>query len=128
MADAVAGAGEDDAELLRDRLEVGVVVGVLEADLDRVVVDVGDRELGLDAIGAHALELEVGHRAGGVLRERLVDLEGDLVPRRELAGDEVCGKQLVGEVHGRGSIAERPRARKPEAPPQIAFDPRGTFC
>ena len=46
VADAVAGAGEDDAVLRGDGLQVAVVVGVLEPDLEGVVVDVAHREFG----------------------------------------------------------------------------------
>ena len=42
VADAVPGAGEEDAVLRGDRLQVQVVVGVLEAGLQRVVIDVAD--------------------------------------------------------------------------------------
>ena len=51
MADAVAGAAVDDAVFGGDGLQVAVVVGVFEADLDGVVVDVADGQLGLDRLG-----------------------------------------------------------------------------
>jgi hypothetical protein len=64
-----------------------VVVGVLEARLEHVVVDVGDGELGPHPGNAHRLELEIGHGAGGVLGKRLVDADTDLAAGRELTGD-----------------------------------------
>ena len=62
-----------------------MVIRVLEPDLDRVVVHVADGNLGFGARQPHALELQVGHGAGGVLRERLVDADGDLAPRNQFA-------------------------------------------
>ena len=87
VADAVAGPGEVDAVLRRDALQVRVVVGVLEAGLERVVVDVADGALRPDLRHAHRLELQVGHRAGGVLREvwsiRIaISSPGVICPRR----------------------------------------------
>ena len=45
MADAVAGAGEPDAVLVGDGLDVPVIVGVFKAGLEGVVVDIGHRPL-----------------------------------------------------------------------------------
>ena len=44
-----------------------------------------DRTLGLDLIDAHRLKLEISHRTGRILRERLVDPEADLLPHDHLA-------------------------------------------
>ena len=98
VADAVARPREVDAVLGRDALQEAMVVGVLEARLEHVVVDVADRELRAHARDAHRLELEVGHRAGGVLRQRLVDAERDLAAGDGLAVDEVLFDDLAGQA------------------------------
>ncbi len=89
VANAVAGAREADAVAARDRQEVAVVVGVLEAGLEGVVVDIADRELGGEAFDAHGLELEIGHRPRRVLRQGLVDADADFAAALPLAFDEV---------------------------------------
>jgi len=98
VADAVARAGEDHAVARRDGAQVAVVVCVLEADLHGVVVDVRDRQVGLDLFEAHRLELQVGHRAGGVLREGLVDTDADLAAFHVLAFFEVGNEDLFDDV------------------------------
>ena len=85
MADAVACLRIVDTVLLSDRTDIFVVVRILEAGLQGIVVNVSDRALGLDLIDAHRLKLEISHRAGGILRERLVDPEADLLPHDHLA-------------------------------------------
>ena len=65
-----------------------MVVGVFKTGLERVVVDVGDRALGAHALHAHRLEFQVGHRAGRILRQGLVDAQTDLMPRLHLSGEE----------------------------------------
>ena len=90
MADAVAGAREPDAMLCGHGLQVAVVVRVFKAGLQRVVVDVGHAQLGLYARDAHRLELEIGHRAGRVLRERLVNAQGDLAAGGHVAVQQMC--------------------------------------
>ena len=89
VADAVSGPREPGPVLRRHRLQEAVVVRVLEVDLEDVVVDVDDRRLDLDALVAEELELHHRHRPGGVLGERLVDGDRDLVPGDELPADEV---------------------------------------
>ena len=71
-----------------------MVVGVLEIGLQHVVVDVADRELGAHSRQAHGLELQVGHRAGGVLGQRLVDAHADLAAGFHLAGDEMGARSF----------------------------------
>ena len=75
-----------------------MVVGVLEADLDSIVVDVAYGEVGLDARHIHRLELEVGHCAGRVLRERLVDADAKLWVPRGIALDEMCRKYFLNNI------------------------------
>ena len=98
VADAVAALGVDDAVLFGDRLEEVVVVGVLETDLDRVVVDVGDRDVGLHVRNVHRLELKIGHRARRVLRQGLINVNAQLRILRGIAFDEVSGEDLLDDV------------------------------
>ena len=85
MADTVARAGEDDAVLRGEGLEEPVVVGALEPRLEHAVVDVRDGELVADARKPERLELEVGERPRRVLRQGLIDPQGDLGSRAGLA-------------------------------------------
>ena len=65
-----------------------------------------DRQLGLDPVEAHRLELQHDQRAGGVLRERLVDPQRDLAAGRHVAVDQVRLDQLLRNVpsHATGSL------------------------
>ena len=83
-------------------LEVAVVVRVFKAGLQRVVVDVGHAQLGLYARDAHRLELEIGHRAGRVLRERLVNAQGDLAAGGHVAAQQMCADDFLSQclTHG----------------------------
>ena len=94
MTDAVARTGEVDAVLLAHRLNEAMVVGVLKARLQGVVVDIGDRALGANAVYAHRLKFKIRHRAGGVLCECLVDTDTDVGALYHLAGDEVVLNNL----------------------------------
>ena len=76
-----------------------MVIGVLKADLHGVVVDIADGEIVLDVLDAHRLELQIGHRARRVLRQRLVDADADLGIDRRVAFDEVLGENLLYDVH-----------------------------
>jgi len=69
-----------------------VVVGVLEAGLQGVVVDVGHAALGFHAGYVHGLELQVSHGAGGVLGKGLVDAQGYIGP----GGGEFTAPNQVG--------------------------------
>ncbi len=80
--------------LAGQRVEHAMVVGVLEVQLDDVVVDLLDGALDLDAGLAELLELHQGHRAGGILEQRLVDLDRDRLARAQLAFDKVLLENL----------------------------------
>ena len=99
MADAVACLRVVDAVLLSDRTDIFVVVRILEAGLQGIVVNVSDRALGLDLIDAHRLKLEISHRAGGILRQRLVDLETDLLTQYHFAVYQVRFQNLLRDCH-----------------------------
>ena len=98
VANAVSGLGVMDAVFCRHGLEIAVVVGVLEPVLQGVMVHIAYGKLGCDPVHTHGLELEVGHGACGVLRQGLVDPDGDLVPRLQGPFHEVGFQDLFNKV------------------------------
>src|SRR5215207_1621379 len=89
VADAVPGPRVVEAVPGGERLQEAVVVGVLEVQLDNVVVNVLDGELYLHPLHAHPLELEAGHRPGRVLQQRLVYPQAHLLAGLERSADDV---------------------------------------
>ena len=89
MADAVAGARHVHAETLGGRLQVDMVIGRLVVDIEQVVVEIGNRELGAHTIKAQRLEGQVGHDGVDVVRQRLVDTQQDLLAGLHGARDEM---------------------------------------
>ena len=67
------------------RTDIFVVVRILEAGLQGVVVNISDRTLSLDLIDAHRLKLEISHRTGRVLRQRLIDTQANFLPLHHFA-------------------------------------------
>ena len=112
VTDAVAGLAEPEPEPAARALEEHMVVGVAEVGLEDVVVDVLGRQLRVRPVEAHRLQLEHDHRAGGVLRERLVDPDADLGAGGHLAVDDVLGDELLRNVstHAQCILAD-PAAR-----------------
>ena len=94
MADAVAGAGEPDAVLGGNGLDVPVIVGVFKAGLEGVVVDIGHGSLCFDPVNAHGLKFQIGHGAGGVLCQGLVNAQSHLSSRLHATADQMGGDQL----------------------------------
>ena len=90
VADAIAGAAEADAVRGGNGLEIEVVIGVFGSHLKHIVVDVGHGQLGLHLAGPHRLKFQICHRAGRVLRQRLVDAD-----RRGFAGHAAAGHEMV---------------------------------
>ena len=95
VADAVAGTGEVHAVLGGHGLQVTVVVGVFVTALEGVMVHIGYAQLGLDLGDAHGLKFQVGHGAGGVLGQSLVDLQGDLTAHGHIACHQMGGDDLL---------------------------------
>ena len=62
-----------------------MVVRVLEAGLEGVVVDVRHAPLRLHLPDPHRFKFDVGHGAGRVLGQGLIDLQPDLAPLLERA-------------------------------------------
>jgi len=96
MADAVARRRVVQAELAGRALQEDVVVRVLEVRLEHVVIHVADRQLGLHTRNADGLELQVGHCAGRVLGQGLVNADADLRSFPQLALDDMRGDDLLG--------------------------------
>ena len=89
--------------LCGDGLQIAVIVAVLKAALEGVVVDVGDAHFRLHSGNAHGLEFQIGHGAGGVLGQGLVDAQGHLSPRLHAAADQMSGDQLFCQCLSHGS-------------------------
>ena len=96
VADAVAGLGAEDAVLLRDALDVLMVIRVLKAGLQGVMVNIGNTLHRPDPADPHGFKLQVGHGAGGVLRQGLVDPDGDLFPGRGFSADQMGVQDFLG--------------------------------
>ena len=94
VTDAVPRTGETYAVPRGDRAYVTVVVGVFKPRLQGIVVNVGDRELGLHLLRAHGFQLQIRHGTGRVLRQGLVDPDRDLLPDAHLARDEMLPDDL----------------------------------
>ena len=125
MADAVAGLGIVDAVLLCDGTDIFVVIRVFEARLQGIMVNVRDRTLGLDLIDAHRLKLEISHRTGRILRQRLVDLEADFLPHDHLAVYQMRLQNFLRDCHThvcvRSFLSRRRTPNAPCAPPSLLF-------
>jgi hypothetical protein len=67
-----------------------MVVGIFVVLLNQVVVHVLRGQFAVEAIDIHGLEFEHDHRTGGVLGQRLIDLQRDLFTRIQLAVDEMA--------------------------------------
>ena len=100
MADAIAGLGKVHAVLAGDGSDVFVIVRIFKARLQGVVVDISDALFGFDARDAHGLKLQIGHGAGGVLRKRLVDMDGNLAARDHFARYQMGRQDFLRYVHG----------------------------
>ncbi len=62
------------------------------------MVDIADGEFRTGAVHPHAFELQVGHGAGGILREGLIHADGDLLPRDQLPGHQVRCQNLLNNI------------------------------
>ena len=96
MADAVARTGKIQPVLFANRLNVPVIVGVFKPGLQGVVINIRHRPLGLDTRHTHRFKLQIGHRTGRVLGQRLIDLQADFAARpRHVPADQMGTNQLV---------------------------------
>jgi hypothetical protein len=101
VADAVAGLGVVHTVFGGKPLQKEVIVRVLMIELDNVVVYILNCQGNLNPVYAYLLQLQAGHRAGGVLEEGLIYLEAYLLARLEAAILHVLledlGHQVVGQ-------------------------------
>lgn len=100
VTDAVAGGGEDDAVPGRHCAQKAMVVRIAEAHLQGVVIDVAHRKVGAHPVHPHGLELKVRHGPRGVLREGLVDAQGNGGTGCHVAVHEMGLDDLLGLVQG----------------------------
>src|SRR5215210_1624587 len=98
VADAVPWAGVVKAVPGGEGLQKAVVVGVLEVELDDVVVDVLDGEIHPGALHTHPLELQAGHRARGVLEECLIYPKPNLLAGIKHPLDQVVLEDLGDQI------------------------------
>ena len=71
-----------------------MVVRVAGIRLEEVVIDIADGHSRFHPSQSHGLVFEIDHRAGGILRQGLVDPQTDLGTRLEFALDEMRFKKL----------------------------------
>ena len=79
MADTIAGTGEPDAVLGCHRLQIPVVVRIFKAALQGVVVHIGHAQLSFYLGNPHGFKFQIGHGAGGILGQGLVNPQGNLL-------------------------------------------------
>jgi hypothetical protein len=68
-----------------------VVVHILKADLEGVVVGVGQGPFGFHPSCPYGFVLEKSHLAGGVMDQRLIDFDADFLPGRQAPRNQVRG-------------------------------------
>ena len=98
VANAVAGAGEVNAVLGGNRLQIAVVIGIFKTGLKHIVVDIRYGKLGMNLGNADGLELKVSHGACRVLSEGLIDADTHFLPRFGCARKEVGVNNLLNQI------------------------------
>jgi len=96
VANPVAGPGEIRAIFGRHPLQKTVVISVLKAVLQRVVVNITDRQFRVNKRDIHRGKLKISHRTGGILSKGLIDLNRDLFTGNHGPLDEMCFDYLFG--------------------------------
>ena len=81
MADTVTGTGEVDTMFCCNGLQITMVISVFKAALERVMVYVSNTQLCLDSGDTHGFKFQIGHGAGGILRQSLIDAQCNLTAR-----------------------------------------------
>ena len=98
MAYAVSGFGVIHPVFGSKGPEIGVVVGILEAHLDGLMINVDDGELGLHPGNPHGLKLHSSHGARGVLVEGLIYLNGYLATGNQFTLYQMFFEYLLDNV------------------------------
>ena len=97
MADAVSRPGKVDAVFFGNRLDELMVVRIFAARLQHIMIDIGERFFRLDPGNPHGFKLQVGHCARGILRQRIIDADGNFFARRHIPGFQVLLQYLIGQ-------------------------------
>jgi hypothetical protein len=74
---------------LGDTLEVAMIVGVLETDLNRVMINIADGKFGSNPRDIHGFKLQISHGSRGILGQGLIDPDTDLH-----AGPATSGREM----------------------------------
>jgi len=95
MADTVAGARMIGACLGGNGLQVQMVVMILRAESRHIVIDVAYRQIGFHRSEPHRFIQQKRRCSRGVLCQRLIDTNPDLLASRELAVNKMLAKYLI---------------------------------
>ena len=95
VADAVAGTGEMDTVLGCYGLKIPMVIGIFKAALEGIVVYIGNGKLGLDPRNAHSLKFQIGHGAGGILSQGLINPQSHLAAGGHVSGNQMCSNDFL---------------------------------
>ena len=76
-----------------------MIIGVLKVHLQQVVIDVLNRDFRIHAVQRHRLQLQHHQRAGGVLRQSLINLQPDLFAGLHVTVHQMRGDQFLRNIH-----------------------------
>jgi hypothetical protein len=89
MTNPVPRSGKIEAMFPGNTLKILMIVCILKSDLDGVMIDITDGQLGFDPGDVHGLKLKISHGSGGVLRQCLINPDADLSTGYASAGNPV---------------------------------------
>ena len=95
VANAVTGAGEPHTVLGGYRLQVAVVIRIFKAALQCVVIYIGNAQFSFYLGNTHCFKFQIGHGAGGILGQGLVNFQSDLTARLHSAGNQMRCNNLL---------------------------------
>ena len=95
MADTVTGTGEVNAVLGGYGLQIPMVVGIFKAGLQGIMVYIGNAQLRLYPVNAHSFQLQIRHRAGGILGQGLINPQGNLTAGGHISVHQVGGNDFL---------------------------------
>src|SRR5680860_123469 len=78
VANPVAGPGKIRAIFSCHPLQITVVVSIFKGVLQRIVVNITDRQLRVNARDIHRSKLKISHCTSSILSKGLIDLKRDL--------------------------------------------------